>query len=253
MAAMFAPEERDRVRQRVLDVARADARITGGALTGSAAAGMEDRWSDIDLAFGVADGVDPEAVLDEWTELFEREFGVVHRWDLRGGSAIYRVFLLPGALELDVGLMPAAEFGARGPNFRLAFGASAVPPPMPEPAGDYLIGLGWHHALHAKAAIDRGQPWKAEFYVSGVKDHALALACLRLGEPSEYARGIDRLPAELTAPYEQALVRSLHPSELRRALGAAVEQFLHQVEERDSGLAQRLGPLLTRSVKSSMS
>ena len=81
---MFTPEERDRVRRQVLDLARADARITGGALTGSAAAGMDDRWSDVDLAFGLADGVDPEHVLDDWTEALEREFGVVHRWDLRG-------------------------------------------------------------------------------------------------------------------------------------------------------------------------
>lgn len=89
--------------------------------------------------------------------------------------------------------------------------------------------------------------FRVEFYVSALKDHALALACLRLGEAAEYARGIDRLPAELTVPYEQALVRSLHPSELRRALGIAVEQFLREVEDRDRRLAQRLRPLLTRS------
>ena len=244
---MSTPEHRDRVRERVLEIARGDARITGGAVTGSAAAGTEDRWSDIDLAFGVADGVEPETVVDEWTRLFERELGVVHHWDLRGNSAMYRVFLLPSGLELDVGVMPAAELGARGPSFRLVFGESAVPRPIPEPTADYLIGLGWHHALHAHAAIERGHPWKAEFYVSALKDHALALACLRLGEPAEYARGIDRLPAEVTAPYEQTLVRSLDATELRRALAAAVERFLAEVEETNSELAGRLRPLLTRS------
>jgi hypothetical protein len=243
---MFTPEDRAAVSERVLEIARADGRITGGALTGSAAAGRHDGWSDVDVAFGSAHGVQPDAVLEDWTALFEREFGVVHHWELRGGSTVYRVFLLRNGLELDVGIVPAAEFGARAPSFRLVFGEAAARPPLTEPDADHLIGLGWHHALHAHAAIERGQPWKAEFYVSALKDHALALACLRFGERAEYARGIDRLPGEVTAPYEPALVRSLDPSELRRALSAAVELFLAEVEETDSELADRLRTQLTR-------
>ena len=231
----------------MLELAKADSRVTGGAVTGSGASGAPDRWSDVDLAFGLADGVDPDAVLDDWTRSFEREFGVVHAWDLRGGSAVYRVFLLRGGLELDVGVMPAAAFGARGPRFRLVFGESAALSAMPEPAADYLIGLGWHHAIHAAAAIERGHPWKAEFYISALKDHTLALACLRLGEPAEYARGIDRLPGEVTAPLERALVPSLSPDELRRALAVAVEGFLSELAHGDRDLAERLRPILARS------
>jgi hypothetical protein len=242
---VFTPEERTRTRELVLELARADPRVTGGAVTGSGAGAAEDRWSDVDLAFGLADGTRAEAVLDDWTKALEREIGVVQHWELRGGSAVYRVFLLQSGLELDVGLLPASEFGARGPSFRLVFGESAERPPPQEPDRKHLIGLGWHHALHARAAIARGHPWKAEFYVSALKDHSLALACLRFTEPAEYARGIDRLPAEVTTPYEGTLVRSLDPGELRRALASAVELFLREVGETDAELAGRLRPQLT--------
>src|SRR5262249_51969232 len=111
---MFTPQSRELVRERLLDVARADARITGGAVTGSMANGTEDDRSDLDLAFGVAASVDPEAVLCDWTKLVMAEFRAVHHFDLRAGSAIYRVFLLPDGLEVDIGLWPAGEFGATG-------------------------------------------------------------------------------------------------------------------------------------------
>ena len=49
---VFTPEERTRLRDALVARARADERITGAALTGSASRGAEDRWSDIDLALG---------------------------------------------------------------------------------------------------------------------------------------------------------------------------------------------------------
>ena len=57
---MFTAEHRDHVRARVLDLARTDPRVTAGALTGSTAVGAEDDWSDIDVAFGIADGISPD-------------------------------------------------------------------------------------------------------------------------------------------------------------------------------------------------
>jgi predicted nucleotidyltransferase len=51
---MFTEGHRHRVRARLIERARLDDRITGAAITGSAARDAEDRWSDIDLFFGVA-------------------------------------------------------------------------------------------------------------------------------------------------------------------------------------------------------
>ena len=120
---MFTPEERERVSARVLERARSDDRISAAAILGSAVTGTQDRWSDIDLTFGVDGGLD--------------------------------------------------------------------------------------------------------------------------GENATYARGIDRLPAEVTGPFEDALVRSLEPDELRRALGAATRCLLHEVRLADEALAKQLeAPLL---------
>ena len=48
---MFSPEEREGLRDDLLAAASLDRRISGGAITGSAALDNLDRWSDIDLAF----------------------------------------------------------------------------------------------------------------------------------------------------------------------------------------------------------
>ena len=241
---MFTIEQRDYMRDRVLSLARSDPRVTAGACTGSTAVGTEDEWSDIDVYFGIADGINPETVLQDWTEVFGREFGALDHFDLRSGSAIYRVFLLPGGLEADVAVTPQQEFGARGPRFRTLFGSPRPLPAASQPAAPYLIGLGWHHVLHARACIERGKPWQAEYWISGIRDHALALACLRLGEDAIYGRGVDRLPTAVTGPLAEALVRSLDESELRRALAAATACLIGELTEWDPELCARLKPTL---------
>lgn len=241
---MFTAEQRDYVRNRVLDLARSDARVTGGALTGSAAVGAEDKWSDVDVAFGITDGSAPEAVLDDWTEVFEGELGALDHWDLRSGSSVYRVFLLPTGIEVDVGVSPQKDFGARGPQFRALFGSTRQVDLSPQPAARHLVGLGWHHVLHARSSIERGKPWRAEYWISALRDHILDLACLRLGEDAFYARGVDNLPATVTGPLAEALVRSLDEAELRRALGVATACFLSELGALDPTLCERLKPLL---------
>jgi hypothetical protein len=250
---MFTPEERDRVRERVFALARSDARVSGGALTGSAVAGTGDRWSDVDTSFGIADGVDPEAVLADWTAQLEDEPGVLHHWDLPHGPTIYRVLLMPGGLELNIAVTPAAEFGARGPKFRLLFGESVEHPPEPPPGVDEMIGFGWLYVVNTRTAIQRGRVWQAEHFISALRDQTLALACVRLGEPHAYARGVDRLPREVLAPYADALIASLDPAELWRALTVATELFLGEVAEADPSLAERLRePLREASTARSM-
>ncbi|HCP75987.1 MAG TPA: hypothetical protein DIU08_15285, partial [Ktedonobacter sp.] len=188
---MFTAEQRDHVRNRVLEVGRADPRVTAGALTGSMAFGDGDEWSDIDVAFGIADGIMLDTVLHDWTEALNREFSVLDHFDLHSGSSIYRVFLLLSGLEVDVAVTPNQEFGARGPNFRALFGTTHQLESTPQPSASSLSGLGWHHVLHARSCIERNKRWQAEYWISGIRDHALALACIRLGENAVYGRGVD--------------------------------------------------------------
>lgn len=241
---MFTPAQRDRVRDRVLELAKADPRVTAGALTGSTAVGAVDAWSDVDIAFGIAAGISLQAVLQDWTEVLGREFGVLDHFDLHSGSSIYRVFLLTDGLEVDVGRTPHQEFGARGPRFRTLFGAARRLEAPPRPDARQLIGLCWHHVLHARASIERGKPWQAEYWIGGVRDHTLALACLHLGEEAVYGRGADRLPAAVTRPLADALVRSLDEPELRRALAVATTCLIGELEAWDSALHARLKPPL---------
>lgn len=53
-----AVAEREQLREGLVSAAYADTRITGAAITGSAAVGREDQWSDIDLAWWVAADAD---------------------------------------------------------------------------------------------------------------------------------------------------------------------------------------------------
>ena len=241
---MFTAEQREQVRQRILELAKTDPRIIAGALTGSMAFGGGDRWSDIDVAFGLAEGSTPEVVLDVWMHVFEREWGVLDHFDLPFGSSVYRVFLLPSGLEVDVAATPAEDFGARGPNFRALFGPTQHVPATPQPSVSFLIGLSWHHVLHAHASIERHKPWQAEYWIGGIREHVLELACLRLGENARERRGVDRLPGAVTDPLTEALVRSLDEPELRRALAAATRCLIGELEAWDPTLCARLSPLL---------
>jgi hypothetical protein len=238
--AMFTAADRDQLRARLLDRARTDGCIAGAAITGSASHDAADRWSDIDLFFGVAAGNSIEGVLGDWSAFMYQELGALHHFDLRSGPAIYRAFLLPACLEVDLAFTPAAEFGPLGPHFRTVFGAAIERPYVARPDRDHIIGLAWHHVLHARIALERRQLWQAEYWISGIRDHALALACLRFGQPAVYAKGVDGLPAAVTTPFEGALVRALTPTELRRALEVAATLLLGELLEADAALAGRL-------------
>jgi hypothetical protein len=242
---MFTAKQRDHVRTYVLEMAQADPRVTGGALIGSTAAGAEDNWSDIDVTFGIATGHAVETVIDDWTLVLEREFGVLNHFDLRSGSSIYRVFLLPDGLEIDLSVTPEEDFGARGPHFHILFGnARQLQTTPPSPNTGHIIGLCWHHVFHARSCIERSKPWQAEYWISEVRNHTLELICIRLGESAAYRRGVDKLPLAITEPFAATLVRSLDEPELRRALAAATLCLLAEIEKWDAALCARLTPLL---------
>ncbi len=241
---MFSPEEREALRDTLVSHAHADEQVTGAAVTGSAAVGQEDRWSDIDLALGVASDSALDQVIADWTGRMYDEHGAVDHVDVLWGTILFRVFLLSSTLQVDIAFWPAAEFGAIGPTFRLLFGTADERPPTPGPTAAALIGMGWLYALHARSSIARGRVWQAEYMISGVRDHVLALACLRHGLPTSEARGTDRLPSELTAALTQTLVRSLDLAELQRAFRLASEALLVEIAEAEPGLVTRLtGPL----------
>jgi hypothetical protein len=240
---VFTVEQRDTLRERVLRLAEEDDRVVAGAVVGSLALhGGGDRFSDLDLTFGVADHVPIIEVLDDWTAKLAGEFGAVTLADLERGLTIYRIFLLPGALQLDLSMTPAARFRPYGPRLRLVFGEVAADksssPTSPgslfiaTPAvAEDIFGWGVIYALHTRACIERRRLWQAEHYVGAVRDHALSLACLRHGVVTMQARGYDDLPAETLAQFEATLIRALEPGPLRAALAASVMVLIREGTE----------------------
>jgi hypothetical protein len=240
---VFTVEQRDALRARMLQLAEADERVVAGAAVGSLAVGSGDRFSDLDLTFGIAAPVPVADVLDDWTRTLTEELGAVRLADLDAGPTIYRVFLMPDALQFDLSMTSAPDFRPAGPRFQLLFGETAAeepegrgrPPgglfiPTPAVAGD-IFGWGAIYALHARACVERGRVWQAEHYVGGVRDHALALACLQRGLPAVQARGYDDLPPEILAGFAGTHVESGAPDALRRALAASVAALLDQGAE----------------------
>jgi hypothetical protein len=113
-AGVFDVVFRDEVESFVIRLAEADERITAAAVVGSRAHTEGDRWSDIDLTFAVADAVEPVGVLDEWAAILRAQFDGTALFDLAAGPATYRVFLLPGALQVDLSVTPTSRFVPRG-------------------------------------------------------------------------------------------------------------------------------------------
>ncbi|WP_167219223.1 nucleotidyltransferase domain-containing protein [Kribbella shirazensis] len=241
---MYTPADRSGLRDALVAQARADTRVAGAALTGSAAVGAEDQWSDIDLALGLTPSADQSAVLAEWTALMYGEHGAVHHTDVWSRQTVYRVFLLESTLQVDIAFAPAEEFGALGPTFQLLFGEAVEQPAWSTPSPVDLVGMGWLYALHARSSIARGKAWQAEYMISGVRDHVMMLMCLRHDVPHSQGRGLHLLPSATTAAVEPTLVRSLEPVELQRAFRASVDVLLSEVPYVDEELAVRLaGPL----------
>ena len=225
---MFSVGDRNRARDRVLELAQSDPRVVSGAVVGSLAHGGGDRWSDLDLTFAVVDEVPVTTVLEDWTERVSEELDGLHLFDLPSGGAIYRVFLLPGGLQCDLSFAPASQFGPGSPRFELLFGDTIdKPPAAPRPAAN-VFGWAVAYARDARACIDRGRPWQAEHSISAVRDHALDLACGRHGLPMRFGRGYDDLPPEVLAAFDGTLVRSLERDELLRALEESVDCLLRE-------------------------
>jgi hypothetical protein len=232
---VFTVEQRDALHEYLLRLAQEDEHVVAGAAVGSLAVDGGDRFSDLDLTFGIAEHVPVADVLSDWTRTLIEKLDAVHLADLERGPTTYRVFLLPDALQFDLSMTPAAHFRPAGPRFRLLFGETAAgesevsKPPVagdlfistPAVAGD-LFGWGVVYALHARACIERGRVWQAEHYVGAVRDHSLSLACLRQGLPAVQARGYDDLSAETLARFEAAHVGAIEPRALRAALAASV-------------------------------
>jgi predicted nucleotidyltransferase len=225
---MFTREARDRVRDRVLEMARRDDRVVAAAVVGSFAYGEGDRWSDIDLSFAVRDDVSVSEVLDDWSETVTEELDAVCLIDLTVEPIIYRVFLFAGCLQLDVSFTPASVFRPASPRFRLLFGVSGDPHSPEPPSPHDLLGWAMLYARATRVSIERGKVWQAEHCLANLRSYALSFACRRRELPASFGKGLDQLPQEVLESFRNSLVSSVERPELTRGLKTAVSAL--QVE-----------------------
>lgn len=239
---MFTVEERERIRDRIVQMSREDKRLIAGALIGSTVAGG-DRWSDLDLTFGLADHVSLDDVLADWKTRLASEFGAVHLMDLPFLFTVYRVFLLPNNLQVDLSFTPGKECVGRGLKFSPLFGDPRERDHAKPTSPDHMFGLAVVYLLHARACIARGRLWEAEYCISAARDQALALTCQHRRLRTSYGRGFDDLPGEILKQFTGTLVGSLEKSRLLQAFDRCIEALLHNSED-VSELASRIGPQL---------
>jgi hypothetical protein len=197
---------------------------------GSLALGGGDRWSDLDLTFGVREGIDLTEVLNDWTNDLMSRFDAVHLFDLVTDPATYRVFLLEDYLQLDVSVAPASKFRPTSSQFKLLFGEASDPEYIRPPSRPYILGWAVLWARHARICIDREHWWQAEYCIGHLRYHGMELASIRHDLPAHYGKGFDRLPDADRHSFEDAIVRSLARDELRRALTAGVKGLLRECE-----------------------
>jgi hypothetical protein len=245
---LFKPEDRERVRHDLLARAQADNRVVAAAVVGSEAEGGVDRFSDIDLTFGVRSDVPVEEVLADWTEIMRTEMEGLDPFDVLVDNTIYRVFLLPENLQVDLSFSAENHFGATGPRFHLLFGDAVEKPWIGQADPRELIGLAVHHALRARFAIERERFWQAEYWLSETRHHALALSCLGQGLEGWHGRTVDRLPPDLLHLFDGTLIRHVDADDLLYALKAASEllrEAADKVGVLSEAMAQRLEAVMS--------
>lgn len=247
---MYTPDERAALLASLVAAARADPQVTAAATIGSAAVGADDEWSDIDLALGLIDGVQPARAAESWTAELYAQHGAVHHLDVWSGPALYRVFLLGSTLQVDLSLWPHGAFRAIGPAFRLIFGeAERRDDPAPAVV-EQIAGMGWLYALHVRSALARGRRWQAVHMLDGLRDQIIALACLRHGLPTAQGRGVDRLPENLQLVLASCRARTTDSSDLAAAFAGSCAMLLAELTHHDQDLADRLRPTVHALVAS---
>jgi predicted nucleotidyltransferase len=243
---VFDADEREALRAHLVSAAKADDRIAGAALLGSAARGEEDSWSDIDLALRLVPGAVPDAVADAWMARVAESELVVDHLDIRASGALYRVLLLGSTLQVDLSFWPHDQPLAAGAPVEVLFGEVPLLPTSAE-ADDAVIAvrMGWLYALHARSALGRHRVWQAIWMLESIRNVVAALYCRRLGLPVSQGRGVDRLPAELLAGLAGSMPTRVDPDQLWAGFAVLIGLLLEEAERQGVEMSVDLARVIT--------
>lgn len=241
---MLDVDRRRDVRRRLLGRAREDDRIVGAAVTGSGARHAEG-WSDVDLFFGVDDvvrwptcsGTGASSSMASWVHCTTSTS--TRAVPCTEPSSCGSHWRSTSASLLPADSVPWVTGGSRSCS-ATRWSSSRAPSTRHTPSawpGTTCCTLGsassvtpaGRRSTGSAPSATRSLPWRA-----------IAWATRR-----SHAKGVDLLPAAVTAPVEATLVRSLDRSELIRALQAVTRVLLTELTATDPAIAVTLErPLL---------
>lgn len=245
---LFSVSYREEVREKIIREAREDKRIVAAAVVGSYASNKVDRWSDIDLTFAVGEEYSVSDVLQSWTDFAVKEFSALTLLDVQRGKTIYRVFILPGCLQLDLSFSPAAEFGAIGGHFNLLYGKQYDRPQPKQQPAEEIFGWMLHHILRARYCAERNKLWQAELWISEARNYALKLACIAGGLTPDYGRGFDELPEDVLSLFKNSFVSCINKDEILRAV-KTIAEALPNISKEVKVLTEKFGSALNEISK----
>lgn len=215
---MYSKEYRNKVQSSIITFAKEDVRITDCAIVGSESIGKNDEWSDIDLTFGVSMETEIPKILLDWNELMTKNFEANVLFDLAFRESIYRVYLLPNALQVDLSFTPTKQFGAITEKFKLIFGEEKNRDSKPVPKPKTIFGYAVLYALKTRCSIEREKFWQAHYYLEKFKENIMTLKCLSENLNPFDGRDYDKLSDSFLIQIQSSLIGSLSRHNLNKSL-----------------------------------
>ena len=239
--AIERARRRAAVRDSVVDRATNDGRITSAALVGSLATDRADEWSDVDLTFGV-EGDSLDEVVADLTHWLREHHQATVLIDLPVDDTLYRVFLLPDSLQLDLSFTPGGKVRRASSRFQQLFGTHTLKGSTPVDLED-LAGWAVLHCMSSRTCIARGKRWQALHSVNELRNLVLNMHCAQAGLPIGFGRAFDELPSRILERFNDTVPASVEVTELARALRANIRELARVP---DVSLVEAVAPQLTR-------
>lgn len=215
---MYSIQDRNYVQNLIIELSKNDTRITDCAIVGSESVGENDKFSDIDLTFGVKNDINISQILNEWNDLMSERFDANVLFDLPYEESIYRVYLLPNALQVDLSFTPHKNFGAITTRFKLLFGQSSEreqkrPPELPNVFGYCVL-----YALKSRCSTERKKYRQSFHYLNELRNNLMILKCLTLKTNPFDGRSYDELPISFLNKIKRTLAKDVKQSDLNNSL-----------------------------------
>lgn len=231
---MYPKKTRIEVQKQIIDFAKSDSNIIDCAIVGSESVGNDDKWSDVDLTFGYENDADVNQILRDWSKMMLEVFDANKLFDLSYKESLYRVFLLPNALQVDLSFTPSEHFGAITDNFKLIFGNQRKREFKSLPEINSIAGYTILFALKTRTSTEREKYWQAEYYLSKCRENIMILKCLKENLNSFDGRSFDELPPRFLQQIQNTLIDEPTKQNLENGLKSTIQILIEELSTVDN-------------------